>query len=491
MPTPRHKFSQTIQKNQQSKESGIGPTIFTIFGATGDLAQKKLFPSFFDLYLKKILPEKFLIAAFARRQYSDDSYRELVREAVLLKKHDVDQQKLSDFISNVVYIKGNFEEMQSYDNLAVRLNEQDNIFGICSNKLFYIAVPPNLYELIFTNLSKSGLTIPCKSKDEGWTRILVEKPFGKDAKTARHLDKMLGKLFEENQIFRIDHYLAKETIQNILTFRFSNALFEPIWDNKHIDRIEIKMLEHNVVGNRGSFYDGIGALRDVGQNHLVGMLTLVTMDYPTDLSSESIRKERAKILKQLSLSDRKNINKNVTRGQYENYLSEPGVATNSKTETFFSIETRIKNKRWQGVPILLTSGKALDVFKTEINIYFKDVNCGKSDLKCNRNVLTFRIQPNEGISVNFWVKKPGFAANEVYEKSMSFNYADSLDTKLVPDAYERVLYDCLHGDQTLFSSTEELEASWKFITSILENWEGNELITYKKGSNLSNLIKEK
>jgi len=467
-------------------KNGVEPTVLVIFGATGDLAQTKLYPSFFDLYVKGFFPKKAVIIAFGRRDLTDESYRRFVRDAITQAKGERDAGKLESFLGMVRYVKGMFEDKDSYRRLAESLGSADQAFNVCSNKLFYLAVPPSLYELILLNLSRSGLTIPC-GNGEGWTRVLIEKPFGKDIETARKLDRLLGKLFREVQIFRIDHYLAKETIQNILAFRFANALFEPIWNRKNIERIEIRVFETEGVNSRGALYDGLGTLRDVGQNHLLTMLALIAMDYPKIPSATATQKERARTLKKLTLFGHAGVQK-VIRAQYNGYLSENGVSKDSDTETFFSLTAEIRNARWKGVPIELSAGKALSENKAEIRVHFKDVNCGPGDIVCNRNTLTFRIQPNEGISILFWVKKPGVDIRATHPQTLSFNYADAPETRMLPNAYEQVLYDCFRGDQTLFASTEEVEAAWKFVTPLLEKWKKNELKRYEKGTTFEKLI---
>jgi len=467
-------------------KNGVEPTILVVFGATGDLAQRKLYPALFDLFVKGLLPKKFAIRAMGRRKLDEVSYRAFIREIIGRERKEINTGQLAVFVEAISYTQGLFEDERAYGRLGEALMKTDEKFNVCSNKLFYLAVPPNLYETILHRLSKSGLTIPC-GNGEGWTRILIEKPFGKDTETARRLDRLLGKLFQETQIFRIDHYLAKETIQNILTFRFANALFEPIWNAKHIERIEIRMFEKDTVGARGSLYEGLGALRDVGQNHLLAMLSLVTMEYPRGYSAQSIRKERSRALKELVPVTGAALRK-IIKGQYEGYKAGEGVNPDSTTETFFSLNAYMNSKRWKGVPIELSGGKALSENKTEINIYFKDVNCGAGDITSNRNVLTFRIQPNEGISILFWIKKPGFV-HETHPQVLSFNYADAPVTAVMPDAYERVLLDSIRGDQTLFASTEETEAAWKFITPILERWGNNPLKIYARGSSLEQILK--
>src|SRR3989344_353304 len=424
-------------------KNGVEPTVLVVFGATGDLAQRKIYPSLFDLYQKGLLPKKFLVIAFGRREFSDESYRTFVRESIQKRKGEIEKSAIDPFLSTVRYIRGEFENMDSYKGLSDVLVETDVRFNVCSNKLFYLAVPPTLYELILTKLSKSGLSIPC-ANGEGWTRVLIEKPFGRDIETAHKLDRLLGKLFKEVQIFRIDHYLAKETLQNILAFRFSNALFEPLWNRKHIERIEIRAFEKEKVLNRGSLYDGLGALRDVGQNHLLSMLALIAMEYPKDFSAQEMQKQRANVIKNLIPLSSSEIKK-VRRAHYRGFTEVEGVDISSKTETFFSLTARLKGSRFKGVPIELSAGKALEEDRAEITVYFKDVVYAAHDIPSKRNVLTFRIQPDEGISILFWVKKPGITENAVHPQTLSFKYADAKETLHLPEAYEQVLLDCIRA----------------------------------------------
>ncbi len=451
------------------------PTIFIIFGITGDLAGRKLLPSLLSLYVKKQLPLKFAIVAFSRRSFNKEEFRDYVREHMKIKPGQYKEEDVKHFIDHMYYEQGFFDRAESYASLAFRLKTIDEGFKMCSNKLFHLSIPPTLYESIFDYLYNSGLTIPCAG-DEGWTRILVEKPFGNDIETAKRLDNKLGKLFDEGQIFRIDHYLAKEALQNILAFRFTNSLFEPLWNCKHIDKIHIKLLEKIGIENRGAFYDNIGALKDVGQNHLLQMLALIAMDEHDTLDPKSIRKERAKILSQLSPITLKNVSSKVVRGQYEGYRFEHGVKEHTQTETYFRLETHIKTPRWKNVPFYLESGKCLLDTKTEIDIYFKNF---KDEDK--QNVLTFRIQPDEGIKIRFWVKVPGFDL-KLEPKTLKFKYSDFTSLSILPDAYERVLYDAIIGDQTLFTSTEEVLHAWKYITSVISSWHSVPLTIYQKGA---------
>ena len=467
------------------------PTIFVIFGITGDLSQHKLLPALFGLFTHNLLPKKFKIVGFSRREWSQNDLHIFVREILnsrlssnlSSKKSEIpdeDTQKvIKDFLDHIEHAKGVFDNPKAYTDLKQQLDKIDAGFGQCTNKLLYLAVSPSFYKVIFKQLANSGLNIPCGG-EFGWTRILVEKPFGKDAKTAQKLEVQLSKIFQESQIFRIDHYLAKETVQNILAFRFSNSIFEQIWNAKMIEKVYIQVTEKDGIKNRGDFYDGIGALRDFGQNHLLQMLAIIAMDRPVTMHGDDVRKMRASILKKLIFS--KNAGKNskideqITRGQYQGFQQEKGVAPDSQTETYFRLPVFIATNRWKNVPFILESGKALKESKAEIAVYFKRLDYAE------QNILRFKIQPNEGIEIDLWIKKPGFE-KEYQQKVLAFSYEASEFENEIPDAYERVLFDCVRGDQTLFASTDEVKYSWKFITPILRKWKKLPLVSYVSGSN--------
>jgi glucose-6-phosphate 1-dehydrogenase len=460
------------------------PTVVVIFGATGDLCIRKLIPSFFSLFVKGMLPKNFRIVAFSRRPMTDPEYHRFINEERGRRKTKVlEGPQFAEFLKLISYQQGTFDDAQSYKNLKKKLVGMDTKdFRRCSNKLFYLAVPPDLYGTILKNLSYYGLTIAC-SDGEGWTRILVEKPFGRDDETARKLDRMLGKLFREEQIFRIDHYLAKETLQNILMFRFSNMLFEPIWNNKFIEKIEMKIFEKLDVQGRGAFYDNIGALRDVGQNHMLRMLALIAMENPLTLDQNAVREARCKVMKALRPIKGNDVKKYAARGQYKGYRDEPAVAKNSRTETYFKIKAFIDNARWKEVPFYLESGKAMKESKAEILVYLKESNaylCPNEGGCDFQNVIAFKIQPEEGISIRFWAKKPGLMT-VLEPRELSFSYNDEKNPVKTVEAYERVLFDCIKGDQTFFTSTDEVLASWKFITPIIESWQKTTLHIYDKG----------
>jgi len=462
------------------------PLTIVVFGATGDLFEKKLAHALFDLFRMKFLSASVRLVGFSRKPLTHEEFRVFARNAIHSKAHGHDEKTLDDFLAKTFYHAGDLSKAKSYEGLGRFLAELDRKDNLCSDKLFYLAIPPHLYQMVFKRLAASGLAIACAPgvPDEraAWTRVLVEKPFGNNLKEARKLDRLLGKLFAEEQIFRIDHYLAKETIQNIISFRFSNGLFESLWDRYHIERVEIKMLEKNAIGTRGKFYEGVGALRDVGQNHILQMLALIAMENPKSLAPEVIRSARASVLKKV-VFDGEYMRDFVIRGQYEGYRSEGDVALDSGTETYFKLKAFINNSRWKGVPFILESGKALSESKTEIVVYFKPTPClcpGGHE-KGHQNILTFSISPKESISVRFWAKRPGFEFS-LEPKELSFSVERDELSHEIPEAYERVLFDCIRGDQTLFTSTEEVAAEWKIIMPILDGFKDLQLLSYPVGS---------
>lgn len=470
------------------------PTVFIIFGATGDLMGRKIVPALFHLYKKGKFPRLFKIIGFSRRKWTVEQFVDSVRE--ILEKHSpagITKEDLEKFLSYFLYQEGNFDDISYYKTLASRLGIIDGQWSVCSNKLFYLAVPPQYYKGIFERLHDSRLTIPC-GPDEGWTRVIVEKPFGKDLKTAEDLDNLLAILFREEQIYRIDHYLAKEMLQNILTFRFANNLFEEEWGNKLIDRINIRTWESIGVEGRGQFYDGIGALRDVGQNHLLQMLALITMDRPLSYDPDNVRQKRADILSTLEISNPEEITKNTFRGQYRGYRSIANVDKNSKTETFFRTYARLSHPRWQGVEIMLEAGKKLQTRK-EIELALKHPNpcmCppGRPHFQ-NRIIIT--IEPKESIVIEFWSKKPGLEQTFTKRK-FNFVLRRVSDRVQYVEEYEKLLLDCISGNQILFLSTPEIRASWKYIDPIIDAWNKTlvPLVTYKPGSRqIINLVDKK
>ena len=449
------------------------PTILVIFGATGDLTKRKLIPALYRLYIDGDLPTMMHIVGFARKPLSDEDFRAYVKEIV---GPDTDE-----FVNLFSYRAGDFTDATAYEQLAELLGKQDNEWKTCANKLFHLAVAPEHYEGILQNLSSSGLTIPC-SEEEGWTRVIVEKPFGKDLATAETLDNLLGKLFREEQIYRIDHYLGKDTVQNILAFRFSNVFLQPAWNARSIKSIHIKLHESIDVEGRGGFYDGVGHLRDVGQNHMLQLLALFTMDNPMEFDADSIRSARGKVLDSLEAMDVQDVSDYTMRGQYEGYKIEAGVQNDSQTETFFRIEAKLNLPQWRGVPIVLESGKGLSRAKVEVVVEFRHhTPCLCPPGQHFTNILRYEVQPHEGITMSFWAKKPGSEV-VIEEKEFSFDYGKSFGSGKFLDAYAKLLLDAIEGNQTSFVSTEEITASWKFIDPIMQAWKEDAvpLISYPK-----------
>ncbi|MFZ2804149.1 MAG: glucose-6-phosphate dehydrogenase [Patescibacteria group bacterium] len=457
------------------------PTILVIYGATGDLVAKKIIPALFHLHEKQKLPTVFRVIGFARRDLQD-VYRAQVSDIVRAHAgNDLDEDSLESFLDFFHYHRGNFDEPAGYTELATKLGQIDGEWKTCSNKLFYLAVPPESYQTIFEQLSASGLTTPC-GPDGGWTRVIVEKPIGRDAKTAEELDELMGKLFKEEQIYRIDHYLAKEMVQNILTFRFSNSLFEDIWDNNFIERIDIRLDEKIGVEKRGAFYDSLGTLRDVGQNHLLQMLAFATMEQPEKFDADSIRSKRADILRMLTPWTDETLKAKTRRAQYDGYRQIDGVKPDSMVETFFHVETSLDHPRWKGVPITIESGKRMGTLRKDMVIEFKHKTpclCppGQDHMK---NGVTFQLEPDEKISIQFWAKKPGLTF-EVEERSLDLTLREPSARTQYVEEYEKLLMDCIVGDQTLFISTDEVKAMWAFTDPIVEAWAKDEVPmgTYK------------
>lgn len=457
------------------------PTVFIIFGATGDLMAKKITPALFHLYKNGKFPHLFKIIAFSRRDISQEQYQNHIRKILSnTKDRRIKVSEVDSFLKFFEYRKGDFEKVDAYNELATYLGRVDDEWKACSNKLFYLAVPPNNYQSIFEHLHSSGLTLPC-SPEEGWTRVIVEKPFGKDAHTAQELDELLGKLFKEEQIYRIDHYLGKDMMQNIISFRFSNDLFEKTWSNEYIEKIEIKLLEKIGVEGRGSFYDGIGALRDVGQNHALQMLALLTMEQPIDLSPENVRKARAKVLEELVPLNMREVTEKTFRGQFLGYKNEDGVSTDSKTETYFKLIASLQSSQWKGVPIIIEAGKKL-IENKEIIVTFKHAKpCLCPPGVHFKNRIIFSLDPREGIAIEFWSKKPGLEY-AMEPQRLSFLYRDERKKRAqYVEEYEKLLLDCILGNQLLFVSTDEVQAMWNFIDPIIDSWEKNAqpLVEYK------------
>ncbi len=457
------------------------PAAIIIFGGTGDLARRELLPALADLFADGHFAEPVRIIGFSKEEHTDGSYRAFVRDALAEFGTEYSEDTTEAFLELVSYRRGLFQEAESYRVLGEHLVEVDREVSSALDKVFYLAVPPRFYTDIFEQLAQSGLALPYGDNGER-TRVAVEKPFGEDISSARELDEQLSGLFAEEQIFRIDHYLAKETLQNILTYRFSNAIFEPVWSAEYVEKVEVNFLETLGMEERGSFYDKVGALRDVGQNHVLQLLAAATMENPGAFDADAIRGERARVFEALHSVDDSTVTEYVRRAQYNGYRNEEGVAADSQTETFFEMQTHIDTERWRGVPFILRGGKCMPEDRVDVKVHFKDPGrclCPEDvAAHSHPNVQEFQVKPDDRIRLQFWVKKPGFEM-DLQPCYLDFSYAEEHS---IPSAYERVLFDCIRNDRTLFASTDEVLASWQFVTPVLKRWDAVPLETYEPGT---------
>jgi glucose-6-phosphate 1-dehydrogenase len=457
--------------------------LIVIFGASGDLTKRKLIPALYQLYRQELLPKHFAILGIGRTHLSTEQFRDKLLVG-LNSKPEENSGMLKEFkaFANLLhYLPIENYDPAGYTLIREKISAMELTFQTGGNCIFYLATPPELYEVITTGLDMHGLN----RQEKGWRRIIIEKPFGINLRSARHLNNHLLNCFSEEQIFRIDHYLGKETVQNVMVTRFSNGIFEPLWNRNYVHHVEITSAENIGVEGRGGYYDKAGALRDMVQNHLLQLVTLVAMEPPTMIHSLSIRNEVLKVLQSVRPIQAKEIEKQVIRGQYtgstargirySSYREEPGVSPESRTETYVALKLFIDNWRWGGVPFFIRTGKYLPTKVTELVVHFKPTPhrlfCFDEGRFNSDNQLVIRIQPDEGILLKFGMKVPGAGYN-VQDVNMDFHYADLAQTDL-PEAYQRLLLDCMQGDATLFSRGDAIEQSWKIVDPILTAWENN------------------
>jgi glucose-6-phosphate 1-dehydrogenase len=461
----------------------IDPCVVVIFGATGDLTGRRLAPALYNLGRDGLLPPNFACVGFARRTKSAQEFREELKQDIktFSRTKPIDDSFWNNFSEQIFYHCSEFDSDEGYQSLAAFLNQLDNRYGTRGNRVFYLSVQPKYFPIIIEKLYRANLIYDSHKVTDRWSRVIIEKPFGRDTPSADRLQADIAKYLDESQIYRIDHYLGKETVQNILVFRFANSIFEALWNYKHIDHIQITVAEDIGIGTRGHFFEDEGLLRDVVQNHMMQLLSLVAMEPPVSLSANAIRDEKVKVLQSIRPLSAQDFQDHVVIGQYgegfingekvPSYREEKDVSPHSKIETYVALRLFVDNWRWAGVPFYLRAGKRLPKRATEIAIVFKDapgVLFQQDNKKGEPNVLAIRIQPDEGISLKTNCKVPG-PSSPILPVKMDFRYG-SYFGQAPPEAYERLIWDCILGDNTLFARSDEVEQSWKIFTPLLDDW---------------------
>ncbi|WP_044085273.1 glucose-6-phosphate dehydrogenase [Bifidobacterium gallicum] len=478
--TPEREWTNPLRDPRDLRLPRIaGPCSIVIFGVTGDLSRKKLLPAIYDLANRGLLPPSFGLTGFARRDWSEDEFREFVKKNV--QEHcrtHFSEDTWTQLAEGIRFVRGTFEDADAFERLSDTVAELDRDRGTRGNHAFYMSVPPRDFPLVAKQLSNCGLA---KSDSDAWRRVIIEKPFGHDLESAKRLDTVISEVFDEDSVFRIDHYLGKETVQNLLALRFANTMYEPIWNANYVDHVQITMAEDIGVAGRAGYYDGIGAARDVIQNHLLQLMALTAMEEPLSFKACDLTAEKTKVLSAVKLP--KDLGAHTARGQYAagwqgshevvGYLEEQGIDPDSTTETYAAIRLDVDTRRWAGVPFYLRTGKRLGRRVTEIAVVFKRAPHLPFDStatqELGKNALVIRVQPYEGITLRFGSKVPGGTSMEVRDVSMDFNYGSSF-TESSPEAYERLILDVLLGDPPLFPTTREVDLSWKILDPIEEFW---------------------
>ncbi len=477
-----------LNQNQPLVEPGraarnVDPCVLVIFGATGDLTGRKLAPAIYNLGREGMLPANFACVGFARREKSQEGFREEVKQDInsYSRVKPIDESFWKNFQEQIFYHCSEFDSDEGYERLAALLKQLDSKYATRGNRVFYLSVQPKYFPIITEKLAKHGLIYNPQQVTDRWSRVIIEKPFGHDTDSAAALQKKIASYLDESQIYRIDHYLGKETVQNLLVFRFANAIFESLWNYKHVDQVQITFSEDIGIGTRGHFFEEEGLLRDVVQNHMMQLLTLVAMEPPVSLNANAIRDEKVKVLQSIRPLTEEDFEQHVVRGQYgtgfingkpvPGYRQEQNVDPQSNIETFVAARLFIDNWRWAGVPFYLRGGKRLPKKGTEIAVIFKDapgVLFNQNGSKNDPNVLAIRIQPDEGIAMKINCKVPG-PSSPIQPVKMDFRYG-SYFGQSPPEAYERLIWDCMMGDSTLFARVDEVEQSWRIFTPLLNYW---------------------
>jgi glucose-6-phosphate 1-dehydrogenase len=466
------------------------PCALVIFGVTGDLSRKKLIPAVYDLANRGLLPPGFVVVGFARRDWGHGDFESMARESAQKYARTPWREEVWARLSGSIrFVGGSFEDDAAFDHLAQTLDELRDTHIIRGNAAFYFSIPPAAFPTVLKQLARTGLAD--NERSGGWRRVVVEKPFGHDLASAKALNDLVDDVFTPKDVFRIDHYLGKETVQNILALRFANALFEPVWDSKYVDSVQITMAEDVGIGSRAGFYDSAGAARDVLQNHLLQLLALAAMEEPTSFDASEIRTEKLKVLRAVKLPD--DISTGTVRGQYlmgwvagervPGYHEEPGVPPDSTTETYVAVRLGIQNRRWAGVPFYIRCGKRLPRRVTELAVLFRKaphLPFHPADVELlGNNQLVIRVQPDEGVVLKFGSKVPG-TAMELRDIAMDFQYGEAF-TEASPEAYERLVLDVLIGDRTLFPDAAEVEQSWRVVDPLEAAWAGTKPEPYRAG----------
>lgn len=443
------------------------PFVMVIFGATGDLAHRKLLPALYSLAAQHMLPENMVIVGYGRSAHEEKDFREgLAKGAREFGRLDWNAKVWQGLENRIFYHRGRYDREEDFKKLLVRVEELDQQFEVGGGRMFYLATPPGEFSPIIEGLGK----LKPRSAENKW-RLIIEKPFGNDFQSSRALNSLIARYFQEHEIYRIDHYLGKETVQNIMVLRFANAILEPLWNNRYIDHVQIVVAEEVGVGRRGGYYDSSGAVRDMVVNHMLQLLSLVAMEAPVSLDANAIRDEKVKVLRAVHRMNDDEVAQNTLRGQYDGYLQEADVAHDSKTETYVALKLAVDNWRWVGVPFYLRHGKHLKDRATEIVIRWKDVPSVLFNRETNHvksNMLVLRIQPDEGFALRTNAKVPG-SGNEIRDVQMDFDYSDGFGAE-PPEAYERLLHDAMRGDSTLFTRRDEAEIEWAIVEPILRAW---------------------